>query len=249
MLKTFKNLEDMRKAFPDENACIDHFRAVRWPDADRITCPHCGTINRHYVLADNTHKCRDCRRKFTVRNGTIFEDSKIELRKWFTAIFLATSHKKGISSCQLARDIGVTQKTAWFMLHRIRNASMTTEFNAPLTGTVEVDECFVGPKPKFQHASKRKEVMGRVRQNKKIILGMAQRGGELRLAHIPNTSHKATIPLIVRNIARGSRVHTDESIIYAWMPSTYDHSFIAHKLGKYVDGSITTNRIEGAFSH
>jgi len=124
MLKTFKNLEDMRKAFPDENACIDHFRAVRWPDADRITCPHCGTINRHYVLADNTHKCRDCRRKFTVRNGTIFEDSKIELRKWFTAIFLATSHKKGISSCQLARDIGVTQKTAWFMLHRVRNAAI-----------------------------------------------------------------------------------------------------------------------------
>src|SRR5665213_1332674 len=131
MLKSFKSLADMSKAFPDEKACVDHFRTLRCPDAAKITCPRCGAIGAHYTLADNTHKCRDCRRKFTVRNGTIFEDSKIELRKWFIAIFLMTSHKKGVSSCQLARDIGVTQKTAWFMLHRICNAAMTPEFNAP----------------------------------------------------------------------------------------------------------------------
>lgn len=249
MLKTFKNLADMQRAFPDENACIDHFRTVRWPNADQIVCPNCGVVAKHYTLANNTHKCRDCRKKFTVRNGTIFEDSKIELRKWFIAIFLMTSHKKGISSCQLARDIGVTQKTAWFMLHRVRNAAMTTEFSGPLTGTVEVDECFVGPKPRFQHADKRKETLGRWRSNKKIVLGMSQRGGELRLAHIPNTGHKATIPLIVRNIARGSRVHTDESIIYAWMGASYEHGFVTHKLGQYVQDDVTTNRIENAFSH
>jgi transposase-like protein len=250
MLTTFKNLADMQRAFPDEKACIDHFRTLRWPDAEKIPCPHCGVIGKPYALADNTHKCRDCRRKFTVRNGTIFEDSKIELRKWFMAVFLMTSHKKGISSCQLARDIGVTQKTAWFMLHRIRNAAMTAEFNTPpLTGTVEVDECFVGPKSWFQHAQKRKEAKGIRRANKKIIFGMAQRDGELRLVHVPNTSHKVTIPLVTRNIKRGSTVYTDESNLYSWMPASYDHGLVTHKLGQYVNGDVSTNRIEGAFSH
>lgn len=156
MLKSLKNLSDMQQAFPDEDACIKHFRTLRWPDAEKITCPHCRVIGKHYTLGNNTHKCRDCRKKFTVRNGTIFEDSKIGLRKWFMAVFLMTSHKKGISSCQLAKDIGVTQKTAWFMLHRIRNAAMAKEFNTPpLKGTVEIDECYVGPNPRFQHADKR----------------------------------------------------------------------------------------------
>lgn len=251
MLKSFKNLADMQKAFPDEASCIGHFRTLRWPDADKIVCPHCGVVSKHYVLADNTHKCRDCRKKFTVRNGTIFEDSKIELRKWFIAIFLMTSHKKGISSCQLAKDIGVTQKTAWFMLHRIRNAAMTPEFNAPLTGTIEMDECFIGPKPEFQHADKRAALRGKGKLflNKKIVYGMAQRGGEVRLAFMPSTKQKATIPLVTKNVARGARVITDESSRYSWMSVCYAHDYINHSLGQYVHGDVTTNGIEGVFSH
>ncbi len=156
MLKSFKSLSDLRHAFPNEDACVNHFRALRWPEADKIGCSWCGSIAKHYTLKNNTHKCRDCLKKFSVRHGTIFEDSKISLTRWFEAIFLMTSHKKGISSCQLARDIGVTQKSAWFMLHRIRNAAMTKEFNAPLTGTVEMDEAYVGANPRWQHANKRK---------------------------------------------------------------------------------------------
>lgn len=247
MLKSFSNLADMERAFPDEKACIDHFRTIRWPDPEQIVCPHCGVIAKHYTLADNTHKCRDCRKKFSVRNGTIFDDSKIRLRKWFIAVFLATSHKKGISSCQLARDIGVTQKTAWFMLHRIRNAAMTPEFNAPLSGTVEMDEAFVGPKPKFQHASKRARNHGA--KNKKVIFGMVQRGGDLRLTHVRNRQREIVIPLITTNVARGSRVYTDEESIYSWMSSVYAHALVTHRLGEYVRGDVTTNEIEGVFSH
>jgi transposase-like protein len=251
MLKTFKNLTDMEAAFPTEDACIDHFRLLRWPDPAKIVCPWCGLVDGHYILKDNTHKCKGCAKKFSVRYGTIFGDSKISLRKWFMAIFLMTSHKKGISSCQLARDIGVTQKTAWFMLHRVRNATMTHDFNAPLSGTVEVDEAYVGPNPRFQHADKRSpKKTGVPNKPKKIVFGMAQREGELRLRYVPDT-HKETLrPLIRMNIAEGSRVHTDESRMYSWMKhGGYAHDLVTHSLGQYVKGDVTTNRIEGAFSH
>lgn len=250
MLKSFKNLADMHKAFPDENACIDHFRALRWPDADKIVCPKCGVIGAHYRLANNTHKCRDCRKKFTVRNDTIFEDSKIELRKWFIAIFLMTSHKKGISSCQLARDIGVTQKTAWFMLHRIRNAAMTKEFKAPLSGTIEIDEAYVGPNPKFVHKSKKSGLLGMAAAyDKKIMFGMIQREGELRLHHVADARKETLKPLVLANVRMGSRIHTDEANSYHWMNSRYAHSVVNHSLGEYVRFDTTTNRIEGVFSH
>lgn len=250
MLQSFNSLSDMQAAFPDEDACINHFRTLRWPEADKITCPWCGVVGAHYTLKNNTHKCRDCLKKFSVRNGTIFEDSKIALKKWFMAVYLMTSHKKGISSCQLAKDIDVTQKTAWFMLHRVRNAAMTVEFNGPLGGTVEVDECFVGAKPKFQHASKRHNLRGMAAANKKkIVVGIAQRNGELRLAHVPNIGHKVMIPLVTKNVARGARVHTDESSRYSWMSASYQHALVKHAVGQYVQGDVTTNRIEGAFSH
>src|SRR6266567_5241063 len=252
MLKSFKSLSDLRRAFPDEDACINHFRVLRWPQADKIACPHCGVIGAHYTLKNNTHKCRDCLKKFSVRNGTIFDDSKISMMKWFEAIFLMTSHKKGISSCQLAKDIGVTQKTAWFMLHRIRNAALTTEFNAPLSGTVEPDEAYVGPNPRFQHAGKRDPLLFGVAaaKQKKIVFGMIQRDGDLRMHHVQD-GRKATLqPIILANIAKGSKVYTDESNAYAWMyKHDYAHALVTHSLGEYVRGDVSTNGIEGAFSH
>lgn len=142
-LANFKSLADLAKVFHDEDACINHLRAIRWPDMAQWGCPHCGVIGTPYILGNNTHKCRDCLKKSTVRNGTIFEDSKVPLQKWFMAVLLMTSHKKGISSCQLARDIGITQKSAWFVLQRIRNASMTCEFKAPPVGKIEADEAYV----------------------------------------------------------------------------------------------------------
>jgi transposase-like protein len=247
MFKNFNNLQDFDQAFPDESACIDHFRAVRWPDG--LSCVHCGSMERVYTLHDGTHKCGDCRKKFTVRNGSIFEDSKLALRLWFKAIFFMTSHKKGISSHQLARDLGITQKSAWFVLHRIREATLTTEFQAPLTGTIEADEAYVGGQGKWKHATKKSGKQGSDRKDKKMVLGMQQRDGELRLIHLPDRHFPSIKAAIRDNIARGSRVHTDEAAHYKWMASDYGHALVKHCIGEYVRDDVTTNRIELAFGH
>lgn len=250
-LATFKSLADFGRAFPDEAACINHLRAVRWPDMTQWACPHCAVIGEPYTLGNNTHKCRECLKKSTVRNGTIFEDSKISLQKWFMAIFLMTSHKKGISSCQLAKDIGITQKSAWFVLHRIRNAALSREFQEPLTGVIEADEAYVGPNAKWQHKSKKDPMLVGVAaaKTKKTVLGMLQRDGELRVHHVKDT-RKATLQPIMRStIAVGSELHTDESQAYSWARFEYAHKMITHSLGEYVRGDVTTNRIEGVFSH
>jgi transposase-like protein len=250
---TFKSLADFDKAFPDENAAINHYRAIRWPDGN-IVCPSCGVASaKHYTLKNNTHKCVEpkCGKKFSVRKDSIFDSSNVPLRKWFMAIFLMTSHKKGISSCQLARDIGVGQKAAWFMLHRIRNATMTPEFKAPLNGVVELDEAYVGGQSKWKHANKKinmKRGKGAANE-KKIVFGMLQREGELRVAHIPDTRLATTKAVILANIEKGTRIMSDEANTFIWMREQYIHRFVAHSLGEYVRGAVTTNRIENVFSH
>ena len=132
MIKQFNSLIDLLKTFPDEQSCIDHFTEIKWAGGEY--CPNCGSNKVYHFSNNRTHKCSDCRKKFSIRIGTIFEDSKIPLQKWFMAIYLTTSHKKGISSIQLSKDIDVTQKTAWFMLHRLRHASQTKSFNTPSLG-------------------------------------------------------------------------------------------------------------------
>lgn len=253
MLANFKSLADFHKAFPDEDACVNYFRAVRWVAPEQIACPHCGVIGKPYFLNNNTHKCAEkaCRKKFSVRSGTIFEDSKIPLQKWFMAIFLMTSHKKGVSSCQLAKDIGVTQKSAWFMLHRVRNATMTREFQSPLAGIVDIDEAYVGPKPRFQHANKKNPLLVGMAaaKAKKAVFGMLQRDGDLRLHHVKDARRGTLEPIIRASVEDGAEIHTDQATTYLWMRSNYAHKIVNHTIGEYVRGPVTTNRIEGAFSH
>ena len=153
MIKQFASLHEMVAAFPDEQSCIDHLRSIRWKDG--AFCPHCGSVKVYHFSDKRTHKCGDCRARFSIKVGTIFEDTKIGLHKWFMAIYLITAHKKGIASTQLAKDIAVTQKTAWFMLHRLRHAAETKSFAAPLKGMVEADETYIGGKEKNKHATRR----------------------------------------------------------------------------------------------
>lgn len=141
-IKSIKSLVQLLEVFPNEQACIKHLRSIRWRDG--AYCPYCGSTKVYDFKDGKTHKCGDCRQRFSIKVGTIFEDSKISLRKWFIAIYLITSHSKGISSVQLAKDLGVTQKTAWFMLHRLRHAAKTKSFNGPLKNEVEVDETYIG---------------------------------------------------------------------------------------------------------
>ena len=245
-----KTLVEAVRYFAVPENCLSYLVATRWPGG--VSCPHCHSQG---VYFDKTRmgwicKSQHPKRKFSLKTGTIFEDSPIGLDKWLPAVWIIAGAKNGISSHELARALGVTQKTAWFMLHRIRNAAMTKEFNTPpLTGTVEMDECYVGPNPRFQHADKRAK-QGKQRQlNKRIVFGMAQRDGDIRLHFVPNTTLKTTIPLVKQHVARGTRVHTDESSRYSWLNVSYAHEFINHSLGQYVQGDVTTNTIEGVFSH
>src|ERR1041384_6120710 len=155
MKAEFATLADLFKAIPDEQAAIDHFTAIRWKDGE--FCPYCGGTKLYHFEVRRTHKCadKDCRQRFSIKVGTIFEDTKIPLQKWMIAVWFITSHKKSIASTQLARDIGVTQKTAWFMMHRLRHAVRTRSLNRPLGGIVEMDETFIGGKAKNRHIGKR----------------------------------------------------------------------------------------------
>jgi transposase-like protein len=246
MIKQFASLHEMVAAFPDEQSCIDHLRSIRWRDG--AFCPHCGSLRVYHFSDNRTHKCGDCRKRFSIKVGTIFEDSKIGLHKWFMAIWLITSHKKGIASTQLARDIGVTQKTAWFMLHRLRHAAETKSFNAPLKGRVEADETYVGGKEKNKHADK-KIPGSQGGANKAIVFGMLERGGELRAHKVEDARAKTVQTEIRQNVAPGSDIMTDEHRGYRGLSGVFNHHTVNHSAGEYVRNYfIHTNGLEGAWS-
>lgn len=250
MFQQFDTLFDLLKVFSDEKTCIDHFRSVRWPNG--VVCPHCGSCGV-YNLADGTHKCKEsqCAKKFSVRYDTIFQDSALPLQKWFMAIYLITSHKKGISSCQLARDLGITQKSAWHMLHRIR-AAIEVDRSEPLTGTVEIDETYVGGKEGNKHKNKRTPNSQGPGSNKKksVVFGMIERGGDLRLDKIPSAKVEFIKPLVLANVSNEAIVNTDEGTQFLWMKgASFEHRAVKHRFDEYVVGDNYTNTIEGAFGH
>ena len=246
MIAEFKSLYDLFDAIPDEQAAIDHFTAIRWKDGE--FCPYCGSTRLYHFSDKRTHKCGDCRQRFSIKVGTIFEDTKIPLRKWFAAIWMLTSHKKGIASTTLARDIKVTQKTAWFILHRLRHAAETKSFNAPLDGVIEADETFIGGKERNKHASKRKHV-GTGGAGKTAVMGILERGGELRTMKMESLKAKEIHAAIEAHVAPGSFVMTDEYVSYRGLSANYRHHTINHSAGEWVrDGVIHTNAIEGVWS-
>lgn len=245
----FNSVLDLIKAFPDEQSCINHLELLRWNG--NVISPF-DAVSKVYKCKDNKYRCKNTGKYFNVRTATLFDSTKIELQKWFLAIWIVTSHKKGISSLQLAKDIDVTQKTAWFMLQRIRNCfgiENPHSSNGSLDGEVECDESFVGGKNKNRHKNKKVEgSQGRSCKDKTPVLGMVQRGGKLAAKAIENTQTETLTHELVAAIKQSATVYTDEWLGYNDIKWIYDHSFIKHKAGEYVKGRVHTNTIEGFWS-
>lgn len=237
----FKNLKELFKAFHNEDICREYLEKMRW--ADGIVCPYCDHSGKMYRIENGKrHKCGNsqCHKKFSVTVGTVYENTKIPLSTWFGALYLCTAHKKGISSLQLHRDLGVTQKTAWFMLHRIREMFKS---NHMLANVVEVDETYVGGKNKNRHMKKRTP-----EPKKTPVLGIVERHGRVYAKKIAAPSTEIIMSVIEERIKPDALIMTDNSSAYKSLSKRYEHMSVDHTTGEYVEGMAHTNTIEGYFS-
>ncbi len=242
--KDFNSIIELFAAFPDEQSCIEHLEWLRWHG--NVISPF-DPESKVYRCKDNKYRCKNTGKYFNVKTNTLFDSSKVELRKWFAAIWLVTSHKKGISSAQLARDIDVTQKTAWFMLQRIRNC-FGIENNNELNNTVEMDETYIGGKNKNRHTNKKIEhSQGRSVKDKTPVFGMVERGGKLNAKVVPNTNCSTLTKETVRFV-KDALVYTDEWWGYRSIQQLFKHDIVNHKSNEYVRNNVYTNTIEGFWS-
>jgi transposase-like protein len=249
----FKNLQQLLQTFSDEKVCRQYLEDQLWKGTP--TCPKCGH-QRSYKLNDGkTYKCasKECYKKYTVTVGTVFENTNIKLGTWFAAIYLCTAHKKGISSLQLSRDLGVTQKTAWFLLHRIREM-MKEKAPKLLRNVVEVDETYIGGRHKNMHAKKLakipKTANGNAIDTKTAVVGICGKEGYVITEVVHFISRKNVEKIINDNLEKNTVVITDSSVIYKRMvkDNNYPHEVVNHKEGEYVRDGFHINRIEGFWS-
>jgi len=246
----FKSLPQLLDYFQDEATSIEYYEKLRWNG--KPTCPHCRAEKPYRTKVG--FKCSDvkCHKKFTVKVGTIFQKSRLPLRIWFAAIFLATSHKKGISSVQLASDLGVKQHTAWFMLHRIREMMKNKKINEfDGSGIIEADETYVGGKDQKKHFTKRRSENnptltndGSLYKEKSVVLGLIQRDGKVVLKHVKDKSEPVITDFIKTHVPKGFTIYTDEYGGYSKLKFNYSHKSIKHRVEIYAHGNVNTNSIE-----
>ena len=237
--------------FSDEDVCVRTLAATRWPDGV-IGCPSCGNTSHYYLASRRVWKCKACAKQFSIKVGTIMEDSPISLTKWLPAIWLITNAKNGISSYEIHRALGVTQKTAWFMLHRIRLALKQGTFdklggkNGP---EVEVDETFIGGRARNMHVRSKiaRNMTSAPMSNKEIVMGFLERDGDVRLFHINSTKRRDLEPMVKQNVYMDSWLYSDANPSYMMLGNLYRHETVDHAY-EYVAGRVHTNGMENFWS-
>jgi transposase-like protein len=237
--------------FADVDVATAFVASLRWPEG--VRCPHCESVDCSFVASRRIWQCKNCRKQFSVKVGSIFEDSPIPLSKWLPAMWMLVNCKNGVSSYELARDLGVTQKTAWFMLHRLRLAIQAKSFDK-MKGEIELDETFIGGKARNMHIGKRRRLgitQGRSMAGKVAVFGLLERhnekGSQIRLASIPSNKRRHLMPHVTRHVERGASVNTDSLPSYVAVASDYTHSVIDHA-ETYVEGTVHTNGLENFWS-
>jgi transposase-like protein len=242
-----KTLLEAVQYFSDLGVATQHVAATRWPDGP--VCPKCGVLDKdhYYLKSRRLWKCRACKKQFSVKVGTIFEDSPIPLTKWLPAMWIIANAKNGVSSCEIHRAIGVTQKTAWFMMHRIRLAMQQGSIEK-LSGHVEADETYIGGKARNMHKSKREQkITGRGTSGKVAVMGLLERHGKVKTKIVPDTTSRTLHVEIRENVAPGSEIHTDALRSYRGLDPEYIHNVVDHA-EQYVDGNVHTNGLENFWS-
>jgi transposase-like protein len=242
--------------FRDDAAARKLIESIRWPDGP--VCSHCQTVNHAYPIKKaGWYRCAEkaCRKDFTVTTGTVMERSHIPLHQWLTAFYLMNASKKGISAHQLHRQLGIRYQSAWFLCHRIREAMRSGGLAPPMGGsgkTVEVDETYFGTIDKSEmdtSSSDKRRHIGKRRPAKRAVLALVERGGNVRTFHIAQADQNTVHTIMKANIAKETRIHTDESGIYKIAPWHFDkHETVKHTAYEYARGDVTTNTVEGYFS-
>ena len=244
-----KSLQEAIVYFSNPDNCIDYLAIRRWPDG-KVVCPTCGCETVKFSEKRRTWTCakHHAKREFSIKIGTVMEDSPIPLDKWLTATWMVTNCKNGISSYEIARDVKVTQKSAWFMLHRIRLAMQDDFFGSKLGGEVEVDETFIGGKARNMHVSERKRrITGTGGKDKTAVIGILERGGKVRAAVVPSRKRKVLQEEVRKHVTVGAALYTDALMSYDGLAGDYAHQVVDHAT-QYVNGRVHTNGLENFWS-
>jgi len=240
------SLMQLAEMFPDEKAAVKWFEETRWPTEEDRHCPHCGGLRIHVTknAKPMPYRCKDCREYFSVRTGTMMECSRLPMRKWAFAVYLYVTSLKGVSSMKLHRDLNVTQKTAWFMLHRLRYAWDETGLEL-FSGPVEADETYVGGRRRNMSNSKRRKMKGRGSVGKAAVVGSKDREtNRIAARHVRSTDAANVAGFVAERTVAGAKVYTDESPTYKVLKEDYDHHSVNHSVSEYVRDQVHTNGIE-----